>query len=528
MILIVVLALTLRSIGIGFGLPNPQHAYSYNPDEWTLLRALQGMDPRRLDLNPHYFESPTFFYYLLGASCFAAHLAGAVRLDGDERFYFAHPEHLARMIAVGRLLVVLFAVATVWLLYRLARRLGLSRETSQLAALILAIHPSHVVHSHFLAVNVPVTFWITATFLLVTRWLQRGGGWSAAAAGAVAGLALSTKYSAVLLLPVLVAGAGLRALRGGGAAGVSEAAREGMIAVGVAVAAFVAGSPYTVLAFPEFLSQVSPFIRGMLGARNDPSAWHSPTSDMAAWISRVHLAASTPLLLAASLGGAWRLVREPRAAPLLMLGWLVTFLLLSQRAAHLATDSRFLPTFPLVALLGAIGLEALGSRRRRLGQAAAALVVLVELAWTGVLLGRFVGPMPQAETSRWAELHVGPRERVLLTGTASYWSADLPLREYLHARNRGNYERVTDWVFVNQDSFALPYARVRALEPDVVFLTAWLPMGTRGMEWLADPGYRVVASFPGKVHLFGRRIHVPLDLYDVDIWVLRPRERRRS
>jgi 4-amino-4-deoxy-L-arabinose transferase-like glycosyltransferase len=522
---VLVLALAIRLVGIDFGLPNRAHGYPYNPDEWTPMQAFRGMDVRHLDFNPHYFDNPTLFYYLIGAVAFAADRVGFLRVDGDERYYFDHPVHLARIIGLGRGLAVVFGVASVWLLYRLARAIGLARGTSILAALLLAVHPSHVVHSHFMTVNTAVTFGTLACFLLTARWLRRGDLPSAALAGIAAGLALSTKYSAASLAPVLIAAAitRIRPLSGAAAATAVRAIREGMVALSAMALAFVAGSPYIVLAFSEFQAQLAPFLHGMFGGSHGAASWQRPLAASLAWFGSVHVAASTPLLLVASLFGAGVLARRRSPAAWLVLGWLALFVLLSLRAAHLATDSRFLPEFPILCLLAAAALGALTTRHRATGLALGTLVVLCVAGWTAVLLPRFVGPMPQERSSNWARENLARRERILLAGTAVYWNPDLPLREYLQARNPGSYERTTEWTFVAPDSFTLPKAEAKALRPDVVFLTEWLPSAPLAMEWLDDPDYAVVASFPGKVHLFGRRLHVPLDLYDVDIWVLRRR-----
>jgi len=519
------LALVPRLLGLGFGLPNRDHAYPYNIDEWTPMRALQQMEPRRLDFNPHYFENPTLFYYLIGAGAFTAGRIGWVRLDGDERFYFDHPEHLARVIVVGRCLTVLFGLATVWLTYRLARVFGLGRGGAGLAAGLLALHPSHVIHSHYMTVNVAVTCATLAALVLIARWLRRRDLGSAAVAGSVAGLALSIKYSAALLLPLLVAAGVARATldRRGGARDPGRAVTETAAALACAAIAFVAGTPYAVLAYDEFRGQVGPFIHGMASG---PEAvpWPRALSGAVQRGLSVHAAASTPTMLLAAIGGAVVVARRVGVTALLVLAWLAVLVVATLRIPFLASDGRFLPAFPVIAVLAAAGIAEVHRRRPRLGTALGAVVVAVALGWTALLVGRFIGPVPQQLASLWARANVGPGERVLHTGTAVYWGPDLVVREVLQVKNTANYDRATSWVFVTQDSFRLPYREARTLKPDVVFLTQFLPFDPHGGEWLTDPDYRLVATFPGKLRLFGRRFQAPLDTYDVDTWVLRPRE----
>jgi hypothetical protein len=148
---------------------------------------------------------------------------------------------------------------------------------------------------------------------------------------------------------------------------------------------------------------------------------------------------------------------------------------------------------------------------------AIAAVVALLLFADVTYLGRFIGPAPQEQASDWARANLSGSPRVFLTGSAIFYAPNWPLREYLQRENTGNYPRETTWTFVD----AKTYAEGRAAEPDVVFLSLYLPFEPVGLEWLDDPAYEVVAMFPGKVRLFGRPVAVRLDLFDVYVWVLR-------
>lgn len=521
---ILALSLALGLFGLGFGLPNHDHAYPYNPDEWTPMQALQRMQPGQFDFNPHYFDNPTFHYYLWGGLFFAAGLAGFVRIMGSERFYFEHPEHLARMLGLGRFVSVLCGVLTVWLVYRLARRLGLSRGHSRLAALLMALQPALVIHQHFMTVNTAVTFWCAATLFLLERWIRKGG-WKAAWPVAVtAGLGLSTKYTAGALLPMLLLGGFLR-WRGTGRAVPAVLQVAGMSLLALLV--FLAGSPYLVLAFPEVRQQLSVLLGPMLGhaavpglgVGDAPHRTHPSAGRIFLRLGRLFLFACTPPVLLAALGGLPGLLKRSTPAAWIALAWIGGWLAIAWKGGYLASDSRLLPLFPFLTLAAAAGLAAAMAWRRPAGLVAAALVVAGLVFWDITLLQRFVGPMPQQLASDWARRNLNGTERVHLAGTAIYWNPDLPLRERLQADNADSYARQTQWVFVEGDSYRV----ARAQAPEVVFLTVWLPRSPTAMEWLEDPAYEVVAEFPGKVRLFGRRLRVPLDLYDIDIWALRRR-----
>jgi hypothetical protein len=524
---LLLLSLLLGLYGIDFGLPNAQRAYSFNPDEWTALQWLRNMEPAKLDFNPRSFEGPTLPVYLWGASFGVAHLVGALRIDGSERYYFEHPEDLAFMLLLGRLSQVLFFVGTVWLTYLLARRHGLSRGWSRVAALFAALHPSLVVHAHFMKVNPMVTFFCVATVLACDRWRRRGGARPALAAGVMAGLAASSKFSGVLVFPVLVLTALLRAFPG--LPGRRNAApppaptgaplRELLVAFAAVAVVCVLGTPYALLDAPNFLKWL-----GFYGdlALSDEASRSTALSLPAAFVHsiRVHLAASTGPLLLASVAGLFVLARTAAPIRLLSLAFMAVFFAAGLKAGHLATDSRFLPLFPFTILCAVLALEALTRWRRVVGMALTIGVGATLAFWTVALEARFTGPFPQEAASTWAQAHLPPAARVALVGKGIYWHPDLLLREFLQADNADNYARRTDWDISILES----YAESRPAEPDYVFLTAWRPRNRDGLEWLDDPAYEVVEFFPGRVHVFGRRTPVWIDFYDIDTWVLKRRD----
>jgi hypothetical protein len=493
------------------------------------------MHPRALDFNPHYFDNPTLYYYMAGGAAFLCHLAGWISINSSQRFYFEHPEHVARLILAGRVLSVLFALATVWLMYRLARRWGLGRGGATFAALLLAVHPSHVLHSHYMTCNAAVTFWVVLALLFLDRWVRRGGTRAAILAGAVIGLAATTKYTGGLLVPLCVLAGLLRWRRLAATPPVAGArepgplarsARECCLALAACVVVFFVGTPYLLLGARETQSSAVPwmsFLIALLPRWGDivrsglPFLWT---------MIGIHLAATGPFTLLAALVGLWVPARGSPTLRWLALAFLGAFFLIALRMGTLATDSRFLPMYPVLVLLAAVATAELFARRRFLGTGLAVVLVVSQTIWTIAVLGAFHGPQPRQLASEWARANLPGRERILMSGFVCFGMPDLPWREMLQhkPRWRDSYERQTQWEFVAPDTTNITYPAGRALNPDVVFLWALLPLtADRSYEkqWLADRDYQVVASFPGKVRLFGRRVHAPLDNYDCDLWVLR-------
>jgi hypothetical protein len=248
---ILFVGLALRLWGIGFGFPHPMT----RPDEEFIvsvaLRFFSG------DANPHFFEWPSLYFYVVHAALRVAYLAG--RATG------AYPDAAAFVASVTRdpgwvhLMLRLFSVAaamgTLLIVFRLGRRL-FGQDTALAAAAFLAVAYLHVRDSHFGVLDVPLTLLIVlAVSLLARAWRDPHAVRWFAIAGLVAGLATSIKYNAsALVVPAMVTAA-IR-LRDDRTARVDMLAGLGCF-FGAFALGFVAGTPYAVLDSSAFREGVS-------------------------------------------------------------------------------------------------------------------------------------------------------------------------------------------------------------------------------------------------------------------------------
>jgi 4-amino-4-deoxy-L-arabinose transferase-like glycosyltransferase len=205
----------VRLWGINFGLPHLHH-----PDEWALampaLRILQTGD-----LNPHRFDYGSLYMYLL------AGVYGLYFLYGRSRGFFAsihdfpiyEPTHSVYayeypgIYLVGRTFTAVLGLLTIVVVYLIGRRL-MNRQAGLVAALFLAFFPLHVVNSHYITTDVPVTLLATLSFLFALRTLERGAYRDYALAGLLAGLTASIKYTGGMVIVALVAAHFLRRRQG--------------------------------------------------------------------------------------------------------------------------------------------------------------------------------------------------------------------------------------------------------------------------------------------------------------------------
>src|SRR5262245_57796434 len=254
-ILIAILALAagLRVAGLGVGLcpsrAGPVLHPLARPDEqylWNLGLGIYAGDP-----NPHFFLHPTLLPTALALADAAYVAAASLALgsrDAVERELLRDPRAL---VWIDRGLVAAIGVGTVLLVHRLAGR-AFGPAAGLAAALFLAVAPLHVRDSHFGVTDVPLAAFVCLALLAALRVESRGSARDYALAGIAVGLAASTKYSGALLLAPVVA-----ADLVGRTAGPARPRHRLALALALAPAAFLAGTPFAALAWPEFRDGVA-------------------------------------------------------------------------------------------------------------------------------------------------------------------------------------------------------------------------------------------------------------------------------
>ncbi|MGQ9927644.1 MAG: glycosyltransferase family 39 protein [Chloroflexaceae bacterium] len=239
-------ALLLRATTIGQTLPFVDH-----PDEPVHLdQALTML--RTGDPNQHLFWKPSLHTYLLLAVIQARYLwgrAAGICVPIHEMLITTHVvTTVPEFFLAARLLTALVGALTTLAAYALGVR-GWSEGAGLVGALLVALLPWHLRFSQWATTDALATLLTTLALGVALLALREGTGRAYLTAGAFAGLAASTKYNAGVVAGAIVAAAALRAWDGRGAGWYGsgrEAAR--VLAAGlVAMATFVAGTPYALL-----------------------------------------------------------------------------------------------------------------------------------------------------------------------------------------------------------------------------------------------------------------------------------------
>jgi 4-amino-4-deoxy-L-arabinose transferase-like glycosyltransferase len=241
LIAVVALSAFIRVPGVWFGYPLAVH-----PDEGRLVNPALKM-VRTGDLNPHFFNYPSLNIYLQAALFKAAEVFKIGARDtgggGDPNISF---------YVLGRLLTVGMSLATIVVTFLIGRRL-IGPAAGVAAATFVGASSLHVLNSFTITVDTPMALWSTLTLLMAARIATGNRGLiDYILAGLFAGLAVGSKYTAVLcVVPIL-----LGHFFGWDGPG-SRAGRRLLIALAIVPVAFLVTTPFALLDFPAFRDAIA-------------------------------------------------------------------------------------------------------------------------------------------------------------------------------------------------------------------------------------------------------------------------------
>lgn len=247
-------AFAARVWGNGFGLP-----FLYHEDEGEIVRRALRMP---IDgPNPHWFQYPTLYVYVQAAVYLLVYVAQRAAGIASSYADFASASSLdpTAIYRAGRTVTAAVGAATVVMTGLAGRRLAsLDGRGASLvglaAAAFVAVDTMHVEHSHYVTADVPLTLAAACVLYAAARLASAPDGGAPrdyAFAGAAVGLAASIKYPGALLAVVVVAVYAQRVDWRDWRARVRDLRLP--TAAAASVGAFLAGSPFVVLSFSEFL-----------------------------------------------------------------------------------------------------------------------------------------------------------------------------------------------------------------------------------------------------------------------------------
>ena len=330
------------------------------------------------------------------------------------------PLHMALLAAIGGWNVAPFlagpiaAVASLVLIFGVARELGLSRGLAAAGVVILAVSPIFFGMAVQPMSDVPATAWVLAAIYFALR-ARRRPAWAFAAGAAFGVAVLIRPTNALALIPLLFA---------------LPAGRSAILR------AFAGGAPFAafLLLFNEtaFGSAFSTGYSGMLRRTMSPAHVLPQIRHYGFWLP----ALLTPLLPLAWLGIGLdrRIARRDRALLLAWFGAFFAFYCFYELYDDWWSVRFLLPGIPaivLAALFVARDIRLAARPKRLLGIAALAAVVVVSVAWVArfQILRMARGDVVYRDASRRAARFVPSRSLIAamqMSGALKYY-ADRPI-----------------------------------------------------------------------------------------------------
>jgi hypothetical protein len=436
-----VLGFALRVRGGQFGLPLWSNLY-IRPDESLLVTAAAGLFENAGD--PRIYVYPALMIDL-AAILYAVYewFTGAA-FGRDPSAYFL----------IARWISIVAGTAAIPLAWWIARRVS-GRAGAFAAAFLFALAPLPVRDAHFAVTDTLLMLFVAAMTAFGVEALLRPAGRRMKMLQGMAvcfGLAVSTKYTAVVMLPLLL-GAALYALWPLG--GMRAVRSTALLCIWPALM-FALTNPYVVTEPRRAAGSVAGTLLVLYRDSSPDASWYRPEPLMQIWRPLRHGAGGSVgvlMALAASFVALWRARSNPALAWVALAAWAIPASILPFR--HPAPYRYLLPALPALAVLAASAIAWLGQRTKR------TWVTVVIAGVLGLMSGvqslRVVERLARTDTrslaGQWIEQNAGSTP-VLFTSGAE---CEPQVRESKAALERRIRETYARWGELTGNIIAAPY-----------------------------------------------------------------------
>ena len=119
---------------------------SMNSDEQRNIVVISSLDPFKFDFNPNDFTYGGLWYYSIACGFVVGKLLGMISLTKDIEYYFFHPQEVANMYLIIRILSLLGLIGSVILLFFVLKKI-FSTKVALLSVLLLSSMPIVVINT---------------------------------------------------------------------------------------------------------------------------------------------------------------------------------------------------------------------------------------------------------------------------------------------------------------------------------------------------------------------------------------------
>jgi hypothetical protein len=408
LLLALALAIALVVHGMWWG-----RVEEWNPDSMALRRFF--MDPRHF-LEPGDFLKPPFHAYVN----FLLSVLPLKLLERVTQLATGQPQNFAvGMLYWSRLIQIAFFTGIVWLTYRVTLRASGS-VAARCAAFVAATSAGFILQAHFLTADIPLTFWILASFACAQTIVGDARLRNYLLAGLLAGVATATKYNGLVIglaIPVFhwFANSGTPLLK-------RAVDKRLLVGVLMVIAGFVLANPYAVLDFPKFSRD---FVYNYV--TTPVYGGETTGSSYATFLLEIPEIVGWPVAVATLAGLAFSAARWRRLSLIeraTVAAALSVFLLYYLKfAAAPRMEVRFvLPIVPLLWIAAAGSWSAFAERYAHVAMGLAAVLLVYNLS-ASYWVGKRFAEDPRMAAQSWAAAHLPSGSSIESSPYAPHWNS---------------------------------------------------------------------------------------------------------
>ncbi|HYA13622.1 MAG TPA: phospholipid carrier-dependent glycosyltransferase, partial [Syntrophales bacterium] len=192
LLLIITTGLFLRVAGADWGFP-----FLVHPDE-SVVAEIPIQMVERSTLDPGEYSHPDHFDIYANALLYLA----ASHLVYHKPLAETFENHKLLFYHTSRIFVAILGIACIIAAFFIGEEYG--GNTGLIAAMLVAIFPSYVTHSHFITADIPLTLFVLSVILFTVRYLKNASNKDLLTASFFSALAVSVKYPGVLTLLLIL------------------------------------------------------------------------------------------------------------------------------------------------------------------------------------------------------------------------------------------------------------------------------------------------------------------------------------
>jgi len=303
------IAFLLRLTGINHGLPSETGRLStYHGDESVTFNSLADMEPAKLNFNPGVAIAwGGFHLFPTGAVLKVMQIIGYVK-PGTREFYEKNLHLADRLYLVGRMMSIIFATLSIYLLYLISRNL-FGETTGLISSFLFAFSPVHILNSFLVRPDILMLLFALCVAYFSLILLDNPKTWGYFLIGILTGLTAATLYTGGIYLVLPLAVCILSRERA------KKWKNLFFLLVGASTG-FLIGCPYSILDTQSFLYYAIMVSLNMAGRA---------TQSGHGYLYRLYYGLSMPILLFAFLGIiilVLRIIKKREKKLILLLLWL--------------------------------------------------------------------------------------------------------------------------------------------------------------------------------------------------------------